>query len=98
MPPQCLPPADQSDDNVGLTVPRFPSMTSLEGPALLDFAAAAASMQQEKSVSMLVASPAKFSPVTSVIINHNEKNEAKYMMDVNHPDNPMAAESRNTIE
>eukprot|EP00957_Ditylum_brightwellii_P137061 10450826-Ditylum_brightwellii.AAC.1 len=34
----------------------------------------------------------------SVTINRNKKNEVKYMMDVSHPDNPMAAESRDTIE
>eukprot|EP00957_Ditylum_brightwellii_P086789 6604608-Ditylum_brightwellii.AAC.1 len=50
------------------------------------------------SVSVLVASPANFLPVTSVTINRNEKNEAKYMTDVSHPDNLMAAESRNTIK
>ena len=96
-PPQRLPPANQSDDNVGVSVPRLPPMTPLEGPALLDFAAAA-SMQQEMSISTLVSSPAHFLPVTSVTINRNKKNEAKYMTDVSHPDNPMAAESRNTIE
>eukprot|EP00957_Ditylum_brightwellii_P082061 6239865-Ditylum_brightwellii.AAC.1 len=41
MPPQCLPPANQSDDNAGVSVPRLPPMTPLEGPVLLDFAAAA---------------------------------------------------------
>eukprot|EP00957_Ditylum_brightwellii_P105011 8004179-Ditylum_brightwellii.AAC.1 len=50
------------------------------------------------SVSTSVPLPAKFLPVTSVTINRNEKNEAKYMTDVSHPDNPTAAESRNTIE
>eukprot|EP00957_Ditylum_brightwellii_P180189 13725387-Ditylum_brightwellii.AAC.1 len=59
MPPQCLPPANQSDDNVGVSVPRLPPMTPLEGPALSDFAAAA-SMQQEMPVSMSVALPAIF--------------------------------------
>eukprot|EP00957_Ditylum_brightwellii_P150363 11450085-Ditylum_brightwellii.AAC.1 len=49
-------------------------------------------------VSTLVTLPANFLPVTSVTINQNKKNEAKYMTDVSHPDNPMAAESRNTIE
>eukprot|EP00957_Ditylum_brightwellii_P166943 12707521-Ditylum_brightwellii.AAC.1 len=51
-PPQCLPPADQSDGNVGVSVPRLPPMTPLEGPALLDFAAAS-STQQEMPVSIL---------------------------------------------
>eukprot|EP00957_Ditylum_brightwellii_P000129 9174-Ditylum_brightwellii.AAC.1 len=72
-------------------------MTPLEGPALLDFAAAA-STQQEMSVSTSAASPANFLPVMSITINHNKKNEAKYMTDVSHPDNPMVAKSRNTIE
>eukprot|EP00957_Ditylum_brightwellii_P155316 11823657-Ditylum_brightwellii.AAC.1 len=49
------------------------------------------------SVSMSFALPVNFSPVMSVTINRNEKNEAKYITDVSHPDNPMAAESRNTI-
>eukprot|EP00957_Ditylum_brightwellii_P164909 12555990-Ditylum_brightwellii.AAC.1 len=71
-------------------------MTPLEGPALLD--AAVASTQQEMSVSTLVPLPANFLPVTSVTINHNEKNEAKYMADTSRPDNLMAAESRITIE
>eukprot|EP00957_Ditylum_brightwellii_P054408 4122190-Ditylum_brightwellii.AAC.1 len=78
--PQCLPPANQSDDDVGVSVPRLPLMTPLEGPALLDFAAAA-STQQEMSVSMSVASPVHFLPVTSITINRNKKNEAKYMTD-----------------
>eukprot|EP00957_Ditylum_brightwellii_P110029 8392741-Ditylum_brightwellii.AAC.1 len=97
MSPQCLPPADQSDDNVSVSVPRLPSMTPLERPVVLDFAAAA-STQQEMSVSMSVALPTNFLPVMSVTINRNKKNEAKYMAGVSHPDNPMAAESRNTIE
>eukprot|EP00957_Ditylum_brightwellii_P088655 6752218-Ditylum_brightwellii.AAC.1 len=59
MPPQCLPPADQSDDNFGISVPRLPPMTPLEGPSLLGFAAAA-STQQEMSVSTSVASPTNF--------------------------------------
>eukprot|EP00957_Ditylum_brightwellii_P199731 15225721-Ditylum_brightwellii.AAC.1 len=80
MPPQRLPPANQSDDNVGVSVPRIPPMTPLEGPALLDFADAA-SMQQEMSASMPVALPTTFLPVMSVIINRNKKNEAKYMTD-----------------
>eukprot|EP00957_Ditylum_brightwellii_P141531 10781673-Ditylum_brightwellii.AAC.1 len=97
MPQQYLSPADQSDDNVGVSVPRLPPMTSLEGPTLLQFAAAA-STQQEMSVSALFALPANFLPVTSVTINCNKKNEAKCMTDVSHPDNIMAADSRNTIE
>eukprot|EP00957_Ditylum_brightwellii_P154434 11751985-Ditylum_brightwellii.AAC.1 len=79
-PPQRLPLANQSDDNVGVSVTRLPPTTPLEGPALLNFAAAA-SMQQEMSVSKLFPSPANFLPVTSVTINRNEKNEAKYMTD-----------------
>eukprot|EP00957_Ditylum_brightwellii_P149677 11398403-Ditylum_brightwellii.AAC.1 len=78
--PQCLPPANQSDDNVGVTVHRLPPTTPLEGHVLLDFAAAA-SMRQEKSLSTLVALLANFSPVTSVTIDRNKKNEAKYMTD-----------------
>eukprot|EP00957_Ditylum_brightwellii_P144320 10994739-Ditylum_brightwellii.AAC.1 len=97
MPPQCLPPTNQSDDNVGVSVPRLPPMTPLEGHTLLDFAAAA-SAQQEMSVSTLVALPANFLPVTSVSISHNKKNEAKYMTDVSHSYNPMSTEYRNIIE
>eukprot|EP00957_Ditylum_brightwellii_P177120 13492657-Ditylum_brightwellii.AAC.1 len=97
MSPQRLSPANQSDDNVGVSVPRLPPITPLEGLVLLDFAAAA-STQQEMSVSTLVASPMNFLPVTSITINRNKKNEAKYMTDVSHPDHPMDAESRNTIE
>eukprot|EP00957_Ditylum_brightwellii_P002214 170286-Ditylum_brightwellii.AAC.1 len=72
-PPQCLPPVDQSDDNVGVTVPRLLLMTPLEGPALLYFAAIV-SMQQERSLSTHVSLPVNFLPVTSVIINDNKKN------------------------
>eukprot|EP00957_Ditylum_brightwellii_P153567 11688134-Ditylum_brightwellii.AAC.1 len=32
-PPQRLPPDNQSDGNVGVSVPRLPPMTPLEGPA-----------------------------------------------------------------
>eukprot|EP00957_Ditylum_brightwellii_P143249 10914014-Ditylum_brightwellii.AAC.1 len=59
MPPQHLPPANQSDYNIGVSVPRLPPMTPLGGPVLLDFTAAA-STQQEMAVSTLVASPANF--------------------------------------
>eukprot|EP00957_Ditylum_brightwellii_P034091 2583271-Ditylum_brightwellii.AAC.1 len=72
-------------------------MTTLKGPVLLDFAAAT-STQQERSVATSVPSPANFLPVTSVTINRNKKDEANYMTNMSHPDNQMAAESKNTIE
>eukprot|EP00957_Ditylum_brightwellii_P017258 1300400-Ditylum_brightwellii.AAC.1 len=57
--PLHLPPADQSDDNVGITATRLHPMITAEGPALSEFAAAA-SMQQERSPSTLVTLPANF--------------------------------------
>eukprot|EP00957_Ditylum_brightwellii_P172203 13109205-Ditylum_brightwellii.AAC.1 len=97
MSPPYLPPADQSDDNVGIAVPKLPPMITAEGPALSEFAAAA-SMQLERFPSMPVASPMNFLPIMSVVITNTEKNEANYMTDVSHSDNPTAADSRNTIE
>eukprot|EP00957_Ditylum_brightwellii_P047286 3592592-Ditylum_brightwellii.AAC.1 len=44
--PQHLSHADQSDDNVGIAVPSIPPMITAEGPALLEFAAAASTQQE----------------------------------------------------
>eukprot|EP00957_Ditylum_brightwellii_P062340 4729866-Ditylum_brightwellii.AAC.1 len=82
---------------MGIAVLSIPPMSATEGTALSEFAAVA-STQQERSPSMLFALPTKFSPITSVVINCIEKNEAKYMTDVSHSDNPIAEDCRNTIQ
>eukprot|EP00957_Ditylum_brightwellii_P064569 4899643-Ditylum_brightwellii.AAC.1 len=48
MPPQCLLPVDQSDNNVSIAVPSLPPVIPAEGPTPSEFAVAA-SMQQERS-------------------------------------------------
>eukprot|EP00957_Ditylum_brightwellii_P137060 10450790-Ditylum_brightwellii.AAC.1 len=74
MPTQCLPPTDQSKNDGGIAVPSLPPMISVEGPSQSEFATAA-STQQERSPSTLLALPTKFSPVTTVLFSSSKKNE-----------------------
>eukprot|EP00957_Ditylum_brightwellii_P132447 10099570-Ditylum_brightwellii.AAC.1 len=96
MPAQCLPPTDQSEDDDSTVVPSLPPMIPAVGPIESEYATAA-STQQERYPSTLCALPAHFSPVMTVLFNRGEKDEEKYMSDLNHSVDPICGDCRNTI-
>eukprot|EP00957_Ditylum_brightwellii_P144493 11006796-Ditylum_brightwellii.AAC.1 len=60
--------------------------------------AAATFTYQEISPSMVIPYAAIFSPITTVIINHGEKDEAKYMTDLHYSIDPIGPDPRHTFK